>query len=141
MAEHSRRAQVFADRLSAMGLPVNYPGLVSHPDHELLMRIANMGFGHGGLLTLDLGTQVKAESLMANLQNEQHFGYMAVSLGYFDTLMSCSASSTSSEMTPEALAKAGIQPGLVRLSLGFTGSIEQRWAQFERALRKVGVIS
>ena len=36
------------------------------------------------------------------------FGFMAVSLGYFDTLMSCSASSTSSEMSDEALAAAGI---------------------------------
>ena len=38
------------------------------------------------------------------------------SLGFFDTLMSCSAASTSSEMSEEALAEAGIPPGLVRIS-------------------------
>ena len=46
---------------------------------------------------------------------------MAVSLGYSETLMSCSASSTSSEMPEEELEMAGIRPGLVRLSIGYTG--------------------
>ena len=40
---------------------------------------------------------------MEDLQNIEGFGFMAVSLGYFDTLMSCSASSTSSEMDDESL--------------------------------------
>jgi methionine-gamma-lyase len=65
---------------------------------------------------------------------------MAVSLGYFDTLMSCSASSTSSEMDDESLDLAGISPGLVRMSIGFTGSLEQRWMQLERALERCGLI-
>lgn len=137
MTEHSRRAQAFAERMSAMGLPVVYPGLASHPDHALLARLANPGFGMGGLLTIDMGTRAQAEALMETLQNEQRFGYMAVSLGYFDTLMSCSASTTSSEMTDEALAAAGIAPGLVRMSVGITGSLEQRWAQLEAGLRSV----
>ncbi|MFO8009000.1 MAG: hypothetical protein R6V05_14835, partial [Candidatus Brocadiia bacterium] len=63
------------------------------------------------------------------------FGYAAVSLGYFDTLMSCSASSTSSEMPEDALATAAISPGLVRMAVGYTGTLEQRWAQLESALR------
>ncbi|MEZ6318847.1 MAG: hypothetical protein R3B49_08860 [Phycisphaerales bacterium] len=54
--------------------------------------------------------------------------------------MSCSAISTSSEMPEEDLRAAGISPGLVRVSLGYTGSLEQRWAQFESALREVGAI-
>jgi methionine-gamma-lyase len=77
---------------------------------------------------------------MEDLQNTEGFGWMAVSLGYFDTLMSCSASSTSSEMTDDALAAAGISPGLVRMSVGFTGSVEQRWAQLESSLRRVGLV-
>ena len=68
------------------------------------------------------------------------FGFMAVSLGYFDTLMSCSASSTSSELSDDALRAAGIAPGLLRMSIGFTGSLEQRWQQLERALRRVALI-
>jgi methionine-gamma-lyase len=65
---------------------------------------------------------------------------MAVSLGYFDTLMSCSGSTTSSEMTEEDKRKAGISPGLVRMSLGITGTVEQRWRQLELSLVRLGVI-
>ena len=78
-------------------------------------------------------------ALMNCLQNEERFGYVAVSLGYFDTLMSCSASTTSSEMPGEALAQAAIKPGLVRMAVGYTGSLEQRWGQLERALQRTGL--
>jgi methionine-gamma-lyase len=77
---------------------------------------------------------------MAHLQNDQRFGYMAVSLGYFDTLMSCSGSSTSSEMTDEDKESAGISPGLVRISVGYTGTLEQRWGQLQTALKETGVV-
>lgn len=140
MAEHSRRASLFASRLRTLGMKIGYPGLSDHPDHTLLCRLANDGYGLGGLLTLDVGTQARAEMLMENLQNEQRFGYMAVSLGYFDTLMSCSAASTSSEMGAADLDAAGISPGLVRMSLGITGTLEQRWSQMEAALRATGLI-
>jgi len=140
MAEHGRRALVFAQRLADLGLRVTYPGLPGHPDHALLRSMANEGYGMGGVLAIDLGTQERAESLMETLQNDERFGYMAVSLGYFDTLMSCSAATTSSEMSAEDLRTAGIQPGLVRMSLGITGSTEQRWAQLESSLRRLGVV-
>ncbi|MCZ6868647.1 MAG: PLP-dependent transferase [Gammaproteobacteria bacterium] len=77
---------------------------------------------------------------MSRLQNEQRFGYMAVSLGYFDTLMSCSGSSTSSELSEDDKEEAGISPGLIRISVGYTGSMEQRWAQLEAGLRDVALI-
>ena len=77
---------------------------------------------------------------MDMLQNDFRFGYMAVSLGYFDTLMSCSGSTTSSEMTEEDKQAAGISPGLVRLSLGITGTVEQRWRQLQTALERLGLI-
>ena len=139
MREHSRRAQFFAERLQEMGVPVAYPGLVSHPQHETLRKMANDGFGLGGILALDLGSKERAFALMEALQNEQKFGFLAVSLGYFDTLMSCSASSTSSELSDEELRRAGISPGLVRISIGYTGSVEERWQQCQEGLRKVGV--
>jgi methionine-gamma-lyase len=43
-------------------------------------------------------------------------------------------------MTEEAMGRAGISPGLLRISLGFTGSLEQRWQQFADALKKLGAI-
>jgi methionine-gamma-lyase len=83
----------------------------------------------------------KANELLDLLQNEYQFGYVAVSLGYFDTLMSCSGSSTSSELTEEDKAAAAISEGLVRLSIGYTGTMEQRWSQLEEALKRVGAIA
>ncbi len=141
MQEHSRRADYFAKKLMEHNIPVSYPGCESHPQYELLKSLSNPGFGFGGLFAIDLGTKERAFEFMNDLQQTEGFGLLAVSLGYFDTLMSCSASSTSSELTEEELESAGIVPGLVRVSLGYTGTLEDRWAQFERALKRVGMIS
>jgi methionine-gamma-lyase len=140
MKEHSERAQIFAERLQAIGLAVSYPGLPGHPDHELLKRLRCAEYGYGGILTLDMETEERADALLDLLQNEYHFGYVAVSLGYFDTLMSCSGSSTSSEMTDQHKSSVGISPGLVRMSIGFTGTTEQRWGQLIEALERVGMV-
>ena len=137
MAEHGRRALAFAERLRERGLEVIYPGLADHPDHALLRALRNEEFGFGGILCVDLGTAERASRFMEALQNTDRFGFMAVSLGYFDTLMTCPASTTSSEMSEEDLLAAGIRPGLVRMSVGYTGTLEQRWAQLEDALEHV----
>ena len=140
MAEHGRRAQLFAERLQELGLAVNYPGLPEHPDHGLMGELHCSDYGFGGILTLDMGSEERANALMDMLQNDYRFGYMAVSLGYFDTLMSCSGSTTSSEMTPADKTAAHISAGLVRLSLGYTGTAEQRWRQLYGALERLGVV-
>ena len=140
MTEHSRRARVIAEMLQAEDLNVVYPGLAQHPDHELAQSLFRDAYGYGGVLTLDVGDEERANHLMDILQNRYRFGYMAVSLGYFDTLMSCSASSTSSELEPEDLTSAGISPSLIRISIGYTGSLEQRLAQLQNALKDVGLI-
>jgi len=140
MTEHGLRTQVFAERLQALGLKVAYPGLANHPDHALMSEMFNPDYGYGGILTMDLGSVEHANELLDLLQNEYHFGYVAVSLGYFDTLMSCSGSSTSSELTDEDKSAAHISPGLVRLSIGYTGTTEQRWQQMSEALQRVGAV-
>jgi len=139
MTEHGQRTQVFAERLHAMGMQVSYPGLPQHPDHALMSELHCPDYGYGGVLTMDMGTVEHANELLDLLQNEYHFGYVAVSLGYFDTLMSCSGSSTSSELTDEDKSAANISPGLVRLSIGYTGTTEQRWTQLSEALKRVGM--
>ena len=139
IAEHSRRALTFASRLKDRGLDVMYPGLADHPDHELLRHLGNDEYGSGGVFTIDVGSSQKACELMEVLQNRDRFGFMAVSLGYFETLMTCPASSTSSEMSDDELRAAGIAPGLLRISVGYTGSVEQRWRQLEDALEIVGL--
>ncbi|HQK20378.1 MAG TPA: aminotransferase class I/II-fold pyridoxal phosphate-dependent enzyme, partial [Polyangiaceae bacterium] len=140
MREHSRRALAIAQRLESIGAPVVYPGLESHPQHALMRSMGNEGFGFGGLLTLDCGTVQRAEKTMSLLQNEEGFGYIAVSLGYFDTLISCSGSSTSSEIPPEDRERIGLSPGLLRIAVGYSGTLEDRMAQIERAVRKAELV-
>ena len=140
MKAHSERALALASRLEELGLKICYPGLPDHPDHALFKQQHCAEYGYGGVFTLDVGSEEAANALMSCLQNEQRFGYLAVSLGYFDTLMSCSGSSTSSEMTDEDKDSAGISPGLLRISIGYTGTLEQRWSQLLAALRSTGLI-
>jgi methionine-gamma-lyase len=139
MREHSRRANLIAARLEEMGVAVIYPGLPRHPQHELITGMLNEGYGYGGIMAIDCGTQEMADTFMGRLQNEEAFGYIAVSLGYYDTLMSCSSTTTSSEISAEEQTEMGLSQGLVRLSVGFTGSLEERLAQMERAAKAVGL--
>jgi len=140
MREHGRRAMAIAEHLQAWGAAVTYPGLPSFPQHARMRAIVNPGYGYGGMLTIDCGTQQKAEALMGRLQNTERFGYMAVSLGYFDTLMSCSGASTSSEIGAAEQSRMGLSPGLLRMSVGITGNLEERLQQLQRALRACDVI-
>jgi methionine-gamma-lyase len=139
MREHGARAMIIASKLQEMGIDVTYPGLPSHPQYSLTSRLINEGYGYGGILTIDCVTRDNAEELMRTLQNEESFGFIAVSLGYYDTLLSCSSSSTSSEVPPEDQHKIGLSPGLVRVSVGLTGSLKARLEQLERAVMKVGL--
>lgn len=139
MREHSRRAMVIATHLEQMGVAVTYPGLPSHPQHGLFSEILNQGYGFGGVLTVDCVTRQQAEHFMNILQNDEQFGYIAVSLGFYDTLMSCSSSSTSSEIPPEDQSEMGLSPGLVRVSIGYTGALQERVKQMERAVTAAGL--
>ncbi|XP_059276428.1 methionine gamma-lyase-like [Lycium ferocissimum] len=137
MKEHCKRALEYATRMTKLGLKVIYPGLEAHPDHALLKSMANKDYGYGGILCVDMVTEERANRLMNALQNFTQFGFMAVSLGYYETLMSCSGSSTSSELNNEEKELAGISPGLVRMSIGYNGSLEQKWSQLQKALSKM----
>jgi len=139
MREHSHRALAICRRLEELGVPVIYPGLASFGQHNLVSSMINKGFGYGGMFTIDCGTRERADDLLDILQNKEEFGYIAVSLGYFDTLMSCSGSSTSSEISQEDQHQMGLSPGLIRFSIGYTGSLEKRIEQMERAVRAVGL--
>lgn len=137
MKEHCERALTYATRMKKLGIKVIYPGLEDHPDHSLLKSMANKEYGYGGMLCVDMETEERANRLMNHLQNHTQFGFMAVSLGYYETLMSCSGSSTSSELNDDEKALAGISPGLVRMSIGYSGTLEQKWIQLEKALSRM----
>ena len=140
MREHSRRAMAMARMLSDLGAPVGYPGLPEHPQHGLMTALMNQEYGYGGMINLDCGETHRAERLLNELQNKERFGLIAVSLGYYDTLMSCSGSSTSSEIPPEDQATMGLSPGLVRLAVGLTGDLDDHVRALERGVRSVGLV-
>ncbi len=137
MREHSRRALAMAKALEEMQIDVIYPGLASHPQHQLLRSMINKRYGFGGIIAIDCKTLEKAEKLLDILQNQEKFGLIAVSLGYFDTLMSCSGTSTSSEIPAEEQRQIGLSPGLVRIAIGYTGTLEARLGQLKRAVVSV----
>ena len=136
MRQHGENALVLAHRLKARGLRVHYPGLESHPQHALLGRLMNRGYGWGGMLVLDVGTLDNANRLMMRMQEEK-VGYVAVSLGYFKTLFSAPGHSTSSEIPAEERDAMGLTDGLVRFSIGLDADIQRTTAVIEKCLDEV----
>jgi methionine-gamma-lyase len=131
MKQHSRNAQFLAENLSDSGLKLIYPGLKNHPQHELHKKLMNEEFGFGGLLALDLKTHKKANRFMRKMQDDG-VGYLAVSLGYFKTLFSCSGHSTSSEVPLEIQKQMGLSDGLVRFSVGLDNNMNEILEKIKR---------
>ena len=140
MKQHSHNAMYLAERFENDGLKVSYPGLKSHKNHELMKSIMHEEYGFGGLLTLDAGTTEKANELMELMQQE-NLGYLAVSLGFYKTLFSCSGSSTSSEIPEEERAVMGISDGLIRFSIGLDHDIERTYEKMKECMQKTGVLN
>jgi methionine-gamma-lyase len=124
MKQHSYNALYLAENLGSKKLKLIYPGLPNHPQHELHKKLMNREFGFGGLLTLDLKTHKKANRFMRKMQ-DAGVGYLAVSLGYFKTLFSCSGHSTSSEVPLDIQNQMGLSDGLVRFSVGLDNHIHE----------------
>lgn len=135
MKAHSDAALFFARKLREKKLPVIYPGLEEHPQHDLVKKMFHPQYGFGGILTLECRDSGEARDLAMKLQDAK-FGLYAVSLGFSRTLMSCSAKSTSSEIPEEEQTKMGITQGLLRFSMGYTGDPEIMWKRFEDCLKK-----
>lgn len=133
MKQHSKNAQFLAENFEKIGLKVIYPGLNSHPQHELHKALMNEEFGFGGMLALDFETLENANNIMQKMQ-EANVGYLAVSLGYFRTLFSCSGHSTSSEIPPEVQKEMGLSEGLVRFSVGLDNDIEETLEKIKSCL-------
>ena len=137
--QHSSNAMFIACNLKELGLKVFYPGLESHPQHNLMKSMLNEGFGFGGMLTFDAGSAEIANKLMIKMQ-EQLVGYFAVSLGFYKTLFSSPGRSTSSEMPEEEQIKIGLTEGLVRMSIGLDSDIELSFERMKNCMKEVGVI-
>ncbi len=91
---------------------VRYPGLKSHPQHELADRQMK---GYGFMISFEVkGGAQAGEIVMNNVQIPR----LAVSLGGYESLIQHPASMTHAGMSKECQGKAGITAGLVRLSVG-----------------------
>jgi cystathionine beta-lyase/cystathionine gamma-synthase len=88
-----------------------YPGLPSHPQHELACRQMK---GFGGMISVDLGTRERAGRV---LERVKVFA-LAESLGGVESLISLPATMTHASVPPERRARIGIGEGLIRLSCG-----------------------
>lgn len=133
LKQHSRNALYIAEKLEKLNYRVFYPGLASHPQHELMKSLMNPNYGFGGMITFDTKTQENAQKLMEKMQ-ELKVGYFAVSLGFYKTLFSSPGSSTSSEIPQEEQESMGMTPGLVRFSVGLDDDIEESFNRIQKAL-------
>ncbi|WP_143884349.1 aminotransferase class I/II-fold pyridoxal phosphate-dependent enzyme [Chryseobacterium binzhouense] len=140
MKQHSHNALYLAQKFEEDGLKVSYPGLKSHKNHDLMKSMMHEEYGFGGLLTLDAGTTDKANELMELMQKE-NLGYLAVSLGFYKTLFSCSGSSTSSEIPEEEREAMGISDGLIRFSIGLDHDIHRTYEKMKECMLKTGVLN
>jgi cystathionine beta-lyase/cystathionine gamma-synthase len=108
---------------------VIYPGLSSHPQHELAKRQQR---GFGAMISFDLGTLDAARKLL----NHVRLCSLAESLGGVETLISHPALMTHSSIPPDIRKQVGITDGLVRISVGIE-DVEDIIADLDQALAKV----
>ncbi|MCB0399875.1 MAG: aminotransferase class I/II-fold pyridoxal phosphate-dependent enzyme, partial [Winogradskyella sp.] len=139
MQQHSLNASYLAERFEKDGLKTVYPGLASHPSHELFKSMMNEKYGFGGMLTIDVGSLEKANTLM-ELMQERNLGYLAVSLGFYKTLFSAPGSSTSSEIPEEEQAEMGLSDGLIRFSIGLDADIERTYKMMKACMVELGIL-
>ena len=139
LKQHSHNASYLAERFEKDGLKTVYPGLKSHPSHELYTSMINPEYGFGGMMTLDVGTLDKANELMELMQTN-NLGYLAVSLGFYKTLFSAPGTSTSSEIPLEEQIAMGITDGLIRFSIGLDNNIERTYQMMKACMTAVGVL-
>ena len=116
MERHSANALAVARALEgAPGVAaVRYPGLPSHPQHALALRTLRDGMA-GGMLAVELsGGRRAGERFLGRMR----VGVHATSLGGVETLVSHPASSSHRQLDEAALARAGMTPGTLRVSVG-----------------------
>jgi methionine-gamma-lyase len=139
MKQHSYNAHYLAERFEKDGVKTVYPGLKSHPSHEIYKNMINPEYGFGGMMTLDVGSLDKANELMELMQKE-NLGYLAVSLGFYKTLFSAPGTSTSSEIPLEEQIEMGLTDGLIRFSIGLDDDIERTYQSMKSCMKTLSIL-
>lgn len=114
LAEHPRVEKVF------------YPGLVSHPQHELAKRQQS---GFGGMVAFETGSLSNAKKVLESVK----LCTLGESLGGVESLISHPASMTHASVPLEKRQALGITDGLVRISVGIE-DVEDILADLDQAL-------
>ena len=105
---------------------VYYPGLTSHPQHELAKRQQK---GFGAMISFETGSLENARSMLESVR----LCALAESLGGVETLISHPATMTHASVPPEKREQLGITDGLVRISVGVE-DVEDILADLDQAL-------
>ncbi|HKK41258.1 MAG TPA: O-acetylhomoserine aminocarboxypropyltransferase/cysteine synthase [Bacteroidales bacterium] len=133
MDRHVQNTQALAEWLEAHQAVerVNYPGLPDNPHHKLAGKY--LPKGAGGVLSFVLKAKgAKASRLVEHLELVSHLA----NVGDAKTLIIQPSSTTHSQLSPEELEAAGIEPGLFRVSVGIE-HIDDIISDFEQAFRQV----
>jgi len=113
MQRHNENAMALAEYLAShpQVAAVYYPGLASHPQHELAKRQMR---GFGGLISFRLGSLERARTVL----NSVRLMSLAESLGGVETLISHPATMTHASIPADQRQRVGITDDLVRVSVG-----------------------
>ena len=108
---------------------VIYPGLESHPRHELAKRQQS---GFGGMISFEVGSLEAAKQVL----NHTQLCSLAESLGGVESMISLPALMTHASIPPDIQAQIGITQGLIRLSVGIE-DVEDLIADLDQALARI----
>lgn len=113
MEEHEQNTKQIVDfLLQHDGITnVYYPGIETHPNHEIAKRQAR---GFGGMVSFDVGSAEKAEKVLTSV----NYFTLAESLGAVESLISIPALMTHASIPVERRKELGITDGLIRISVG-----------------------
>lgn len=128
MEAHDKNGRVVANFLAEHPkvTHVYYPGLASHPQHELAKRQQS---GFGGMVAFETGSLENAKTVLERVK----LCTLGESLGGVESLISHPATMTHAAVPEETRAKLGITEGLVRISVGIE-DVEDIIADLDQAL-------
>lgn len=128
MEAHDRNGQMVANFLAEHPRvqQVHYPGLTSHPQHEIAKRQQS---GFGGMVSFETGSLDNAKKVASSVK----LCTLGESLGGVESLMCHPASMTHASVPAERRAALGITDGLLRMSVGIE-DIEDILSDLDQAL-------
>jgi cystathionine beta-lyase/cystathionine gamma-synthase len=114
---------------------VLYPGLASHPQHALALKQMS---GYGGMVTIEVKPSKRLTPVEAAVKVADHLrvAVNAMSLGGVETLVSIPVYSSHIFMDDAELARHGVTPGMIRISVGVE-AVDDLIADFDQALRTI----